>query len=117
MKTKAVVIITLLTAALIWSNLYWIYRAFDDDVTAAYREQMVTEYEQTTKQTFQIIGLLLKHQNGRSQILSGLSQTSDSEPFDKDGYHWVGQVGLKFDDQDNLFEVLSSDERLSSRTP
>lgn len=102
--------IGLLSAALVASNAWWVYHAVDTAVTQAYRSAELAERRQALDQALAVIKAASKPQRTRADIVQAAHAAwPDVEPFEKDGYLWVGRLGLRFDDAGQQVEAVLSD--------
>jgi hypothetical protein len=97
-------IITILSISLVASNLWWLYHAIDNGVTNAYMDDSMQQTSRTLKETIAILPLVA---NGSSKesIIKAASDASQLDPFEKDGYVWVGFLGLKFNESGKFIGV------------
>jgi hypothetical protein len=103
---KTTAIISALAFALLASNAYWTYRFIDQGVTLAYQDREYDEAQQALLQARAIIKVQATRNAGRAEIIQAAQKAwSAGEPFEKDGYLWVGRVGLKFDDAGRLVDL------------
>ncbi|MBU0622654.1 MAG: hypothetical protein KJ795_12515 [Gammaproteobacteria bacterium] len=97
-----------LVVALIGSNLWWVYRAIDAGVTAAYQDDSFRAASTALKQHEAILPLVLEGKRNKAEIVAAAKAAADdSEPFEKDGVTHVGWVGLKFDAKNQLVGVAN----------
>jgi hypothetical protein len=103
---RTTVIISALTLALLASNGYWTYRFIDQGVTLAYQDSEYNEAQQALSQARAIIKVQATRNASRAEIIEAAQKAwSAGEPFEKEGYLWVGRLGLKFDSADRLTDV------------
>ena len=96
-----------LALLLIASNGWWALESMDTANSAQYRQQVLLEECEGLDQTMDMLPLVA---TGRSkmEILSiAHASAPESEPFDKDGYVWIGRLGFKFE-RDALIHVRRS---------
>jgi len=97
-------IVTALAVLLIGTNAFWLYRSIDSGVTMAYRDQNIYELDETSIQlaaTLTEIGKSIP----KEEFLSIASRHTKFEPFEKGGCIWVGWIGLKFNEGDELIYI------------
>ena len=105
---KTTVAISLLAVALVVSNAWWAYRLLDAGVSYTYQGVSLEENQQALSQALAIIKVLSENNASREQILQAAQKAWPStEPFEKDGYLWVGRLGLRFNEADHLIEAVS----------
>ena len=101
---KIWIAVALLT--LILSNGYWISKIFDIGITQTYLENSIEDNKTALEQTLRILPLVAKHGISKDSIISIAKQyAGDSLTFEKDGYLWVGKIGMKFDNQGQFVEA------------
>lgn len=106
MKRTTVPISVLLIVLLI-SNAWWAFAVVDAGVTSTYQDAQLEEEQQALNQTLAVIRVLAKSGATRTQIVEAAQEAwSAGEPFEKDGYTWVGRLGLKFNEQGQLIDVV-----------
>jgi hypothetical protein len=97
-----------LVVALIGSNLWWVYHAVDAGVTAAYQDDSFRAASTALKQHEAILLMVLKGKRDKAEVVAtAKAAANDSAPFEKDGVTHVGWVGLRFDANNRLVEVVS----------
>lgn len=103
-RTK--VTIVLLVLALVGSNAWWATRLVDAGITQTYTGVSLEDHKQALKQTLRLLPLVARPGVTRAEILAAarLPGTED-DSFEKDGFVWVGRIGLKFDAQGRLVEA------------
>ena len=98
--------IALLVVALVGSNAWWAYRALDAGVTQTYLGVSLDDNKQALAQTLKLLPVVARAGVSRAHIVAGASLPGDhDEPFEKDGFVWVGKIGLKFNEQGQLVEA------------
>ncbi len=103
-KTKILALITMLVG----SNLWWAYRTLDNGITLTYTEDSLEQTARGFNQAIAIIPLVAQQASQR-EIVSAAKTASelDIEPFEKEGYLWVGELGLKFDTAGKFVGVVT----------
>lgn len=105
--TKSAAITSFLVAVLVASNAWWAYKVLDAGITSTYQGASLEEEQQASNQAMAVINVLAKSGTTRPQIVeAALKAWPGGEPFEKDGYTWVGRLGLKFNERDQLIEVI-----------
>ena len=106
MLSKIRLIIVLLTVALIASNVWWAYRLLDAGVTYNYMEVALEDNKQSLRQALALLPVVARPGVTRAEILEAAHLPEDSfAPFEKEGFVWVGKIGLKFNEQGQLVEA------------
>jgi len=103
---RSVLVIIALAVLLVASNAWWAYRLLDTGVSATYREVSLENHRAALGQILAIIPIAVRPGATRAEILRAAQKDGNPEVFEKDGYVWVGRVGLKFDGAGHLVEVV-----------
>jgi hypothetical protein len=104
---KTTLIISLLLATLIVSNAWWAYTVLDSGITYTYLRDSYEQNQQALLQSLAITNVLTTEEATRGQVIeAALEICPSSEPFEKEGYYWLGSLGLLFDESDRLVEVV-----------
>ena len=104
---NSVIIIILLTVFLVGSNAWWVYRLMDAGVSYTYQGVSLEENQQALAQSLEIIKTLGSSDVSREKIVAAAQITwGAAEPFEKEGYLWVGRLGLRFNKDNQLVEVV-----------
>ena len=106
MTRRSVLVIVALAVLLVASNAWWAYRLLDAGVSATYREVSLENHRTALGQILAIIPIALRPGATQPEILRAAQKDGNPEVFEKDGYVWVGRVGLKFDGAGHLVEVV-----------
>jgi hypothetical protein len=105
---RTTVSISLLVLALVATNFWWAYRLLDVGFSYTYQGVSLEENQQAISQALAIIKVLGANKASREQVVEAAQKAwSSTEPFDKDGYLWVGRLGLRFNEKGNLIEAVS----------
>ncbi|WP_139332642.1 hypothetical protein [Aquipseudomonas alcaligenes] len=102
---KQTIAIVVLSIALLTTNVWWAYNTIDFGITHTYAMQTCEEDSQALKQTMAILPLVASHSSSPAEIISAALLWPDEQTFEKDGFTWVGRLGLRFDTQGKLAEV------------
>ena len=106
---RSTIAISCLIVALIASNAWAVYKIVDVGVTLHYSNGELKESQEALSQALAIIKVSSAPGVTRSQIVDAAKKAlPDVEPFEKDGYLWVGRLGLRFDPRGRLVEVVPS---------
>jgi len=105
---RTTIIISLLTVALVTTNALWAYRVLDLGVTLTYQGASLEENQQTLSQALAIVKASADSSASRTQLIEAAQKAwPSSEPFEKDGYLWVGRLGLRFNNNGRLVEAVA----------
>jgi hypothetical protein len=106
---KSTTIIIILSIALIASNAWWAYKMLDFGVSYTYQGVSLEESSQALSQSLAIIKASAAPDASRDSIIKAAEKAwSGSEPFQKEGYLWVGRLGLRFSEQGRLIEAVTN---------
>jgi hypothetical protein len=98
--------IVLLVVALLGSNAWWAYRTLDAGVTQTHLGASLDDNKQALAQTLALLPVVARAGVSRSDVVAGARLPgSQDQPFEKDGFVWVGKIGLKFNEQGQLIEA------------
>jgi hypothetical protein len=105
---RTTLLISFLVVALVATNALWAYRTLDLGVTLTYQGASLEENQQALSQALAIIKASGNPNVNRSQIVEAAKRAwPSSEPFEKEGYLWVGRLGLRFNNNGRLVEAVS----------
>jgi hypothetical protein len=103
---RTTIAILLLGAALVVTNVGWAYRALDCGVTVAYQSDSLGMHERALAQALAILRASSPQAKREDIVVSAAAATGATEPFEKDGYLWVGDLGLRFSETGRLVDVV-----------
>lgn len=104
---KSTAVISLLAATLVVSNAWWAFQVLDAGVTSTYQDAQLEEEQQALTQALAIAKTMASFGATRAQIVDAAQKAwPEVEPFEKDGYTWVGRLGLKFNDDGKLIDIV-----------
>ena len=96
---------------LILSNAWWAYRAVDGGISYTY---LLASHETAATQLMTakaVINAAVQSGASRSSVVQAAQVASQgSQPFEKDGTVWVGDLGLQFTPQGNLAKVITVED-------
>lgn len=108
MKRTAIVIVVLV-ALLLGTNLFWLYTVMDGAVASAHQRQAYEDARSTAHQTLAVLTEVAGGTATRQGVIDAAVRAHPgTEPFEKDGFVWVGSVGLRFTEDGRLAEVVPS---------
>lgn len=106
--TKCHVFVALLLVALIGSNAWWAYRVLDAGVTETYMSASLDTTAELLGQTLALLPVVARPDTTRQDIINAALVKNDPVgPFEKEGYVWVGQLGLQFNAQGKLIKAVT----------
>jgi hypothetical protein len=99
-------IIGLLGIFLVASNVFWVYTTFDNGITLTYTEDSLRHSANSVNELVAVIPLVAKGEKREAIISAAVKATKlEVEPFEKEGYTWVLDLGFKFNEAGNLVSV------------
>jgi hypothetical protein len=106
--TRSTLASLFLGAALIGTNVFWAYWAVDASLSYTYQAVSLEDNQQALAQALAVIKVAVRPDASKEQVIGAASMTATPSPqiFEKDGYIWVGQIGLDFDAAGRLVEVV-----------
>jgi hypothetical protein len=106
MKRKWILPIALLVL-LLASNAWWAYRLLDAGVSNTYLDTSLTDNETALNQVLALLPCVAKPDVSKDELISVARKAAPNgiEPFEKEGYVWIGSIGLKFNQEGKLVEV------------
>lgn len=98
-----------LALALVGTNIAWGYLVIDKSITKSYTSQAFDETNAALNQALMLLPLTAKKGSTRSELIAAVQATEPKgSSFEKDGFVWVGRLGLKFDAQDRLVQAVAN---------
>jgi hypothetical protein len=105
---RASIVIVVLSIALITTNAFWLYYAIDRAITASYADASL-EGEIRWREAAQLVLPLVAQGDGAEAIVKREAERKlHSVPYEKDGYLWVDELGLRFNESGRLVSVFRS---------
>ena len=95
-------IIAALVAMLVLTNAWWAYRASDQGLTYTYAEASSRDNAMALTQVLAVLQASAKPNATRQTIIDAALRAAGDpfnrqSVFEKEGYVWVGKIGLAFD--------------------
>ena len=103
---RSTFVVAALAVVLIASNAWWAYRLLDAGVSSTYRGVSFEDHRTALAQVLAIIPVAARPGATRDEIIKAAQRNGKIGLFEKDGYVWVGRIGLKFDGAGHLVEVV-----------
>jgi hypothetical protein len=104
--SKIKLTIVLLSIALVASNVWWACRLLDAGVTQTYLGVSLDDNKEALNQTLSLLPIVANPNASRAKIiLAAQAPIKNSESYEKDGFVWIGKIGLKFNERGRLVEV------------
>ena len=105
---RSTIAIAVLATALVASNAGLAYRLLDAGVTHTYQSASLEENQQALSQALAVIKAAGAPDYSRQSIVAAAQAAWPGvEPFEKDGYLWVGRLGLRFNAEGRLVEAVT----------
>jgi hypothetical protein len=105
MKSQKI-IIAILGTFLVVSNLFWVYITFDNGITLTYTEDSLRHSTNSVNELLAIVPLVVKGEKREAIIGAAVKATKlEVEPFEKEGYVWVLDLGFQFNEAGSLVNV------------
>lgn len=104
--SKSKLTIVGLGVVLVVSNVWWAYRLLDAGISHTYLGTSLEDNKEALNQTLVLLPVVAQAGTSREKIISAARPAGDSiAPFEKDGFVWVGRIGLKFSNDGKLIEA------------
>jgi hypothetical protein len=104
-------VIGVLVGLLIATNTWWAYQVLDGGITLTY---LRASYDTSTTQLATARAIIdAQAQDGASResiIRAAQAASKDTEPYEKNGAVWVGQLGLRFSSDGRLTKVVTVEQ-------
>jgi hypothetical protein len=101
---------------LVGSNLWWFFQTFDHAITDHYREDQMGLTQRALDDAL-LLAPLAAAGLEREELISEAERLYEDDSFEKDSCVWVGNLGLKFDEDDRLIHVSPSWSFLGDEDP
>lgn len=104
--TKAGITATVLLVLLVATNVGWAFMLLDAGVSYTYLQVSFEDNRQALAQVLAVLPLVARENASREEIIAAaLRAGGGGEPFEKEGFVWVGSIGLRFNAEGELQEV------------
>lgn len=105
---KPIIAIALLLVSLVATNVWWAYWVVDAGVSYTYLRASYEDSQRALSQALAIIEVVGDGSASRDQIVQAAQGAQLSwEPFEHDGYLWVGRLKLRFNESGYLIEAVA----------
>ena len=106
--TRERLTLLVLAIALLASNAIWVFRSFDAGITQTYSQAAQAATSEMLAQALAVLPVAAADGATRVDVIAAAQgQASRETPYEKDGFVWIGQLGLKFDSQDRLVSAVA----------
>lgn len=106
--TKCRVAVIGLLLVVVGSNAWWAYRLLDAGISYTY---MSASFDTTAEQLHQALAVLpvVARQGASQDDIIKVARIPDDTvgPFEKEGYVWVGQLGLQFNEHGQFIKAVT----------
>lgn len=102
---KAKIAIIGLSVTLVISNCWWAYVVYDQMITKMYHDDSFRTSQRALKQCIRLLPIVA-NDSTRDEVVAAARDKNGSEPFEKEGFLWVDELGLKFDEKGRLVQVV-----------
>lgn len=101
-----------LALALVASNAWWAYRLVDAGITQTYMRGTIDDTAEALRQTLALLPVVARPGISKAEVIAVARLPGNAtEPFEKEGFVWVGQLGLRFDDQGILIKAVDGPDK------
>lgn len=114
---KSTITIIALSSALVLTNVLWAYRLVDAAVSYTYLQDSYRHAQAAAEQALVLLPEVGRTTATKQSIIDAAVHAAPGyDPFEKDGYLWVGELGLRFDANGRLVDVRTSIGPLEAET-
>jgi hypothetical protein len=99
------ILTAILVVALILTNGWWFFGTMNSLVTDKYQGQMLYERAEMLKDLI-VVSPELAAGKSKEEIVSLAEAATGEESYEKEGAVWVGWLGLVFNEEGELVEVI-----------
>lgn len=104
---KTTIALSLLALTLVVTNGLWAYRLLEAGVSYTYQGVSLEQSRESLSRAVAIIRVLGTGDASRQQVIEAAQAASPpAEPFEKEGYVWIGEPGLRFDESGRLVDAI-----------
>jgi hypothetical protein len=107
---RTTIAIVVLAGALVASNARWLYAAVDVGHAYSDQESSLRLSNEALSQALAVVKVAANPEATREQVIDAATKSArvPGEPFEKDGFLWVGSLGVRFSDTGHLVEAAPS---------
>ena len=104
--TRSTIAIAVLSALLVGSNLVWAYVVLDGGVSYTYLQSSYDIARSTALQAIAVSAEVARDTATKQSVIDAAARFQPGvDPFEKEGFVWVGDIGLRFDDTGKFVEA------------
>ena len=108
---KSSYVIAALALVLVASNAYWLYSLLDSGVSYSYLHDSYRTARTTAVQALAVLPIAARVNSSPAEVVAAAARADgNAKPFEKEGYTWVGDLGLKFGLDGRLVDAKPSVE-------
>src|SRR5262245_10480966 len=112
MKRSTLAIVGL-SVLLVASNLFWAYVVLDGGISYTYLKNSYDNARNTALQAIAVSAEVARDTATKQSVIDAAAQIQPGvDSFEKDGFVWVGDIGLRFDDTGMFVEAKPAVEPL-----
>ena len=110
MKRSTIAILSL-SGLLVATNAFWLYKMVDAGISYTYLQSSYENARGTALQALALLPEVSSESTSRQAAIDAVQRIQpESMPFEKDGFVWVGHIGLRFDTAGRLVEARAPTE-------
>jgi hypothetical protein len=103
--------IAILAVVIVTSNTWWAIKTLDNGISSTYSKASYETVSEHFEQTMAIAQVLTRPSVSKADVIAAASQSAKTPaPYEKLGYTWIGQIGLKFNQQGQLTHIITSED-------
>jgi len=100
------IVTAVLAGLLIISNLFWFDRMVDATMMWSTRDRQYLEACRALEQAVAILPPMAAGRTGDDVLRIAKASAPSDEPFEKEGAHWIGELGFALSEKGELRKVL-----------
>lgn len=103
---KSRIAIAVLAVALLVSNVWWAFRLIDAGITHTYTGVTLDDQKEALTQALTLLPVVARPGVTRDEVVAAARLPGDTvDAFEKEGFVWIGKIGLRFDARGQLVEA------------
>jgi hypothetical protein len=103
---RSTVAIAGLSFLVVASNLFWAYVVLDGGVSYTYLQSSCDVARGTALQAIAVAAEVARDSATKQSVIDAAAQIQPGvDPFEKEGFVWVGDIGLRFDGSGKFVEA------------
>ena len=108
---RSSVTIAVLACALIGTNTWWAYKSLDAGISLTYLKASHDTAAELLNQALALLPVVANPAATRSEVVSAAQSVAatGTTPYEKLGFVWVGQLGLKFNEEGRFLEAVTTE--------